>query len=437
MARCDSHEHEITRRNSSGSDRREQFKKRGSLGSIAKFWEADSLDDVDNDKRLDSSVRDHEYDYTHAIRGKTKGVLSLYKNMDEDRGTLKRSLSDFADRWVGARSYDCSSVGSLGSDTSLEMDQVFDASMRSLDEAAYNSLRSLEDIVASAACDTQNEYLNSFSVKSSEKEELNSPKCAFSPTNENALGNCSDCKSATSSHDRYDSTSFNLRQEVPSSQLKYLYGSDSDDSYDDRSNNGHFEFPLKSRKKAELKRAASDMSRPIGTETIRDSAKSVHADYYYGRRSSAPASIGLDLLVDWPPSKDSTRRYAPNESHKTETHDDSCQSDQSMSYKDFIAASCQEKMSPARSCPPQMTSACESKNLKYVVLPVKSPERQLKRASTSSLYDLHPNLSSTASRPEVEPKLSSSSSVSTSLIASSLLVEWGDTANSDDEDAII
>ena len=82
------------------------------------------------------------------------------------------------------------------------------------------------------------------------------------------------------------------------------------------------------------------------------------------------------------------------------------------------------------------------------------------RSSTSSLYDLHPNLSSSTSptftwlkgasklqSPELEPKLSSSSStyasqqtslespnVQSSLIASSLLVEWGDTAESDDED---
>ena len=469
MARCDSHERELTRRNSDGCDRREQFKKRGSLGSIAKFWETNSLDDVHNDTRLDSSVQDHEYDYTHAIRGKTKGVLSLYKNMDDDRGTLKRSLSDFADRLVGARSYDCSSVGSFGSDTSLEMDQVFEGSMRSLDEAAYNSLRSLEDIVASASCDTRNPYFDSLSVKSP-NEESNSPEItAYSPTNETEHGNCSDCKSVTGGNDsHYDSTSLNLRQEVSSSQLKYLYESDSDDSYDDRSNNGHFEFPPKSRKRAELKRAASkqrdscDICTPTGIEAIRDSAKSVRVNDYYERRVSAPASIGIgsDLLLDWPPSKDSTRRYASNELFKTESHNDSCRSDQSMSYKELIAASYQDETSQARSCPPHIASASESKNHKCDVLPAKSPEQQLMRSSTSSLYDLHPNLSSSTSptftwlkgasklqSPELEPKLSSSSStyasqqtslespnVRSSLIASSLLVEWGDTAESDDED---
>lgn len=183
---------------------------------------------------------------------------------------------------------------------------------------------------------------------------------------------------------------------------------------------------------------------------------------YYERRVSAPASIGIgsDLLLDWPPSKDSTGRYASNELFKTESHNDSCRSDQSMSYKELIAASYQDEMSQARSCPPHIASTSESKNRKCDVLPAKSPEQQLMRSSTSSLYDLHPNLSSSTSStftwlkgasklqsPELEPKLSSSSSTSasqqtslespniqSSLIASSLLVEWGDTAESDDED---
>jgi hypothetical protein len=373
-----------------------------SLVNATKFWEGDSSLDFEkeaeqDEQGVDSSIRNssrtsfHEHDYRNAIRGKTNSVLALYKNMEDanNRVSFRRSLSDFTDRWAAWRESvdEESTVNSLRSSLSLQIEDVFDDSMRSLDE-----------IAAAAAC-------NMLSKSTPTEIEANKDLIAYS--NMKMPGGEVDSKRACALFDYEDAIKFDADDsDTDSNEMEDVrpftfttlaslkdgevdeYESDND-SYDDRSNNGQFEFPLESRQKAELKRsygASQDICKSTWTRSTRDSTRTTLTSYTSAGRDSMlgdalePNNKSSDLLVEWP---DVTRRRVTFPS----VHPD----EKPFERESYYPRTQFSKQTSHRKCCDIGSNTITTNqwtNLKYNTSLAKAREKQLKRASISSIYDL-------------------------------------------------
>jgi hypothetical protein len=166
------------------------------------------------------------------------------------------------------------------------------------------------------------------------------------------------------------------------------YESDND-SYDDRSNNGQFEFPLESRQKAELKRsygASQDICKSTCTRSTRDSTRTTLTSYTSAGRDSMlgdalePNNNSSDLLVEWP---DVTRRRVTFPS----VHADEKPFERE---SDYPRTQFSKQTSHRKCCDIGSNTITTNQwtNLKYNTSLAKAREKQLKRASISSIYDL-------------------------------------------------
>lgn len=441
---------------------REALPRRKSITKFvnAKFWETDIRDSERELEQNDMSTMNissrsfHEHDYRHAIRGKTNSVLSYYKNIDDanQRDSLRRSISDFTDRFVGATARrdtmmdEESTVNSLRSSLSMQFDEVFDdTSMRSLEEIAAAAASNV--FTKNASSRLSSDVMEYFTMKLPDNEAGGDEKCEKVCAAEASVKNRS--AHAKAIHTAYgcmyddsdsgasdDDSRFELKA-VPTFKDEEVdvYGSGKDSDHDDRSNKGEFEYYPSTRQLSQLNRSLSvspdissrrNLTRGSVSSNVpanKTTRTSIASD------ASEPKSIGSDLLVDWP-STGLVRRRAtiPKAKSKKKYTKTNIQVQSSATYD-----SKPDDYTSSRA-PPSISLAHQFMNLKFDSLPKNTPEKQMKRASVSSVYDIHP-------RPNIL-SVSTTSNISASTcptvpsppsVVSSLLVEWGDAADTDDE----
>ena len=480
--------HIQARRNSHESipDKQGETRRKLSMKSLANAFDKEMEED---DVRLDSSNASFpEDDYRRAIRGKTNSVLSLYKNMDEANNnshgdSIRRSLSDFTERWVtGTRNRESmdeeSTVNSLRSSATLQLEDIFNTSEKSL-EMYENSMKSLEDIANAASCHLlsksepvklDNEEILSYltvNLPSHEEEEEGSTKDDRKCNYEEAMALFDIHNLDESDYEEDNAKPFNVKT-VRASKDEEVNANDScDDSYDDRSNNGHFEFPIESKSRAELKRTSQASGQISIGELQHDRVPKRSSRFLSSDSSSIDAStfdptavdawlsesIGSDLLVDWPSRVSRQRATVPSTKSTGAIKTVSSLFRDRPSFKacqltatPSNAAKSTKKAQPISSMCHHGPRLCPSSNvpitslshqfmsLKYDLSPAKLPEKYLKRASISSLHDdLKPRPRS-LSLPSDASVSTCPTAVSPPSDVSGLLVEWGDTAESDDED---
>ena len=408
-----------------------------------------------DDARLDSSYSSfHEHDYSRAIRGKTNSVLSLYKHMDDANNnshgdSIRRSLSDFTERWImGDRNRQSvdeeSTVNSLRSSATLQLEDLIDTSVKSL-EMYENSMKSLEDIATAASshmlsksehAKLDNEEILTYltmNIPSYQDKEDSSVKDARKCDYEEAMKSFDIHDSDGSDYEEDGAKLFTVKTIRALREKEIVPYNSGNDSYDDRSNNGHFEFPIESKPSyyvsGEINALQPDISLPRRSAKIPPSGSTSADTHAFDSTSinvSLSKSIGSDLLVDWPSRSRPSIKACESKAASSNVAKPTSKSPATSSM-------CQPRPHLSTTNNEPITSLSRQfMNLKYDLSPAKLPENYLRRASISSLHDdLQPR-----SRPS--PSDVSVSTCPTVLSPpsdiSSLLVEWDDTVVSDDED---